>query len=220
MIQQTRSQPEFTTVADLVGHLDGIPARRIRLRPFPGTATEEDVLEVYARERLLCELVDGILVEKAMGYYESVLAIVLGHLLQTYLDQNNVGIVAGADGMLRLCPGMIRIPDLSFVSWDKFPGGKVPSESIPDLVPDLAVEVLSEGNTKAEIKRKRREYFEAGTKLLWVLDPKRRHMEVWTSVNDCTLIREGDLLTGGEVLPGFSVRLEEVFRRAQGRTGR
>jgi hypothetical protein len=56
------------TVADLLERLGGIPARRVRLRPTPGTATEQDVIEVHDREKKLCELVDGVLVEKVMGF--------------------------------------------------------------------------------------------------------------------------------------------------------
>ena len=76
-------------------------------------------------------------------------------------------IVVGEAGMMRISQGLVRIPDVSFVSWDRLPEGKVPSEPIPALAPDLAVEVLSQGNTAKEMNRKRREYFEAGVRLVW-----------------------------------------------------
>jgi hypothetical protein len=68
------------TIADLIKRLGDIPADRVRLRPWPGTATEQDVLTIRQRERRLYELVDGTLVEKAMGFRESYLAWWLGHL--------------------------------------------------------------------------------------------------------------------------------------------
>ena len=61
--------------------------------------------------------------------------------------------------MVRLAPGLVRIPDLAFISWQRLPERRVPTDPIPGLVPDLVVEVLSDGNTAAEMDRKRREYF-------------------------------------------------------------
>ena len=209
------SQATLSTVADLLEHFEGIPAHRIRLQPPPGTAGEEDVLEVYRREKLLCELVDGVLVEKPMGYYESRLAAVLIYLLETFLDRQNLGIVVGADGMLRLARGLVRIPDVSFVSWDQLPGRQIPRDAIPDLAPDLAVEVLSESNTQREMARKVREYFTAGVRLVWIIDPKAQSVQVFSSPDDTLLVREGETLSGGEVLAGFSLVVRELFERAE-----
>src|SRR6516165_5737431 len=81
---------EADTVADLIERLGGIPASRILLHPAPGTATENDVIEAEARTNRLCELWDGVLVEKPMGFYESRLAIVLSHFLESYLEKNDI----------------------------------------------------------------------------------------------------------------------------------
>ena len=206
----------LTTVADLLEALGGIPADRIRLQPPPGTATEQDVIEIHDRENRLCELVDGVLVEKAMGFYESRLAVVLCHLLENFLERHSLGILVGADGMMRLAPGLVRIPDVSFVSWDRLPNRQVPREPIPDLVPDLTIEVLSRSNTEAEMARKLREYFAAGVRCVWLLDPKPRTMRVFASADDCVLLSEKETLDGGEVLAGFSLPLQELFERAAG----
>src|SRR5262249_36034822 len=136
-----------------------IPAERILLEPPPGTATEEDVLLINERKDRLCELVDGVLVEKAMGTKEGLLGVWLAHLLWDYLEKHPIGIVLGGDGMLRLFPGLVRVPDVSFISRRRLSRGKLPDEAIASLGPDLAVEVISEGNTKREIDRKLREYF-------------------------------------------------------------
>ena len=149
MAQATIAPPAINTLADLRERLGGIPLDRIRFRPAPGTATEKDVIEAEARENRLCELVDGTLVEKAVGFEEARLAARLVHLVKSYLDKNDLGVCVGADGMMRIAPGLVRIPDVSFITWDKLPGRESPREPIPDLAPDLAVEVLSEGNTKA-----------------------------------------------------------------------
>ena len=71
------------TLADLMDRLGGVPLDRIRFRPFPGTAVEQDVLEAE-KQGLLCELVDGVLVEKAMGLRESLLACFLIEILNAF----------------------------------------------------------------------------------------------------------------------------------------
>src|SRR5436309_771513 len=90
------------TMGDLLASLGGIPARRVRLQPSPGKATEKDVLRIHARERRLFELVDGVLVEKVMGYFESFIAVELIKLLGYFVDQHDLGVIAGEAGMLRL----------------------------------------------------------------------------------------------------------------------
>src|SRR5439155_6636141 len=115
----------------------------IRADPPPGTATEADVLAAHARDKSLCELVDGTLVEKPMGFEESRLAAVGGHFIESYLDTHNIGATAGESGMLQLEVGLVRIPDVSFILWDQFPNREVTNVPIPDLYPDLAIEVLS-----------------------------------------------------------------------------
>ena len=98
-------------------------------------------------------------------------------------------------------------------AWDKFPGRVLPSEPIPDLAPDLAADVLGEGNTEGDMDRKLREYFEAGTRLVWLIDPRKRVARVYTSPKISTSIEEGQSLDGGEVLPGFSVPLRTLFAK-------
>jgi Uma2 family endonuclease len=203
---------EIRTLGDLLRRLGGIPLDRIRFDPPPGTATEEDVLEVERRENRSCELIDGTLVEKALGAPESYVSWLLGHLLGHYLDRNNLGICLNPDGLLRNSPGLVRMPDLSFISWDKLPGRKVPLDPIWDLYPDLAIEIISKRNTPAEIQRKLSEYFKAGVRLAWVIDPRKRTARVHTSARRSTLVREHQSLDGGDVLPGFSVRLADVFK--------
>lgn len=204
-----RTKP--ATLADMLERLGNVPTSRIRFQPYPGTATEGDVLAIQAKEDRLCELIDGVLVEKAMGFGESLLAVYIASLLHGFVRPRKLGLVAGPDGMMRLSSGLVRIPDVSFVSWKDIPGGKVPKEPIPRLAPTLAVEVLSDSNTPEEIKRKRREFFKAGTKLMWVVDPKTRVVTVWTSVRKSFELTEADTLDGGAVLPGFKLALCDLF---------
>ena len=215
MTQATIAPADIKNLADLRRRLGGIPLERIWFHPAPGTATEKDVIRAEERENRLFELVDGTLVEKAIGFEESRVAIELSYLIMSYLDQNDLGICVGADGMMRIAPGLVRIPDLSFITWDRLPGRESPREPIPDLAPDLAVEVLSEGNTKPEMARKVREYFDAGVTLVWLIDPRKRTARVFSTIEKLTLVRADQALDGGVVLPGFAVRLCDLLDRGR-----
>lgn len=202
---------KIETFADVLRKLGDVPTSRIRSRPYPGTATEEDVLAIHAREGRLFELVDGVLVQKGMGLLESFLASYLSALLHAFIHPRKLGIIAGEGGMLKLSSGLVRIPDISFISWDRIPGRKVTTQPIPKLAPNLAVEVLSASNTPAEMKRKRREYFKAGVLLIWIIDPEKRTVMVYTSVKNVRTLTEKDTLDGGDVLPGFTLALADLF---------
>jgi Uma2 family endonuclease len=199
------------TLADILKRLGGISPKRIRFRPAPGTATERDVIRIRDRERRLFELVDGVLVEKIMGYWESVLAIELARLLGNFIRRQKLGSLAGEAGMLRLSPGLVRIPDLSFISRSRLGRHRRARERILPLAPDLAIEVLSEGNSPKEMARKVAEYFDSGCRLAWFVDPRKRSVAVYTSPDTFTVLTEKNTLTGGDVLPGFKLRLRNLF---------
>jgi Uma2 family endonuclease len=206
--------PGVRTIADLLDRLGDIPAWRVLADPPPGTATEEDLIALHAQEDRLCELVDGVLVEKVTGYDKSRLAVELMLFLGEYLRHNDLGALAGGAGTLRLMPGLVRIPDVSFVVWQRMPPTDAPSKPIPDLAPDLAIEVLSESNTPKEMKRKLREYFDAGARLVWYIDARTRTVTVYTTPEQFTVLDESATLDGGDLLPGFALPLREVFARA------
>jgi Uma2 family endonuclease len=203
--------PQELTLADILRQLGGISPKRIRFRPAPGTATEEDVVKIRDRERRLFELVDGVLVEKVMGYWESVLAIELAGLLRDFVKPRKLGTLAGEAGMLRLSPGLVRIPDVSFISRARLAHHRRALAPILPLAPDLAIEVLSEGNTAREMARKVSEYFESGCRLIWLVDPRTRTVAVYTSAAKPIMLTEKQVLTGGDVLPGFRLPLRKLF---------
>jgi Uma2 family endonuclease len=206
------------TVADLLHRLGGISAKRVHLVPTPGTATEKDVIKVHDRTNRLCELVDGVLVEKVMGFDESRFAVFLITSLGVFLNRHDLGTMLGADGMVRLFPGLVRIPDVAFISWERFPKSKRERGEIPTVAPDFVVEVLSKGNTKPEMARKLDEYFRAGVRLVWYVDPKSRRVRVYTSPDDSVVLTEDQQLDGGDVLPGFTLSIRDWFAEAE-RTG-
>lgn len=199
------------TLADLIDRLGGVAPSRILMRPPPGTATDDDLLRANALRGRVFELVEGVLVEKAMGYRESLLAAFLIEVLGLFVRRANLGLVTAPDGIVRLLPGVTRAPDVAFVSWARLPGGRVPDAAVPEVVPDLAVEVISEGNTEGEMARKRREYFDAGVTLVWSVDPRRREVRVFTSPAQSTVVDQTGVLDGGDMLPGFRLSVHEWF---------
>jgi Uma2 family endonuclease len=204
---------KYETAADWVHDLGNIPLERIIMDPWPGTATEKDLLTCVERDKRLCELIDGTLVEKPVGYLASLIAARLITALNNFVGPRNLGFVSGEAGMIRMISGRVRLPDVVFVSIEDVPGGVLPVDPIPSLPPTLAVEVLSETNTKAEIHQKLKEYFESGTKLAWTIDPATRTISVFEgfSENPGRVLHESEMLDGGSVLPGFSLNIARLF---------
>ncbi|MBY0230216.1 MAG: Uma2 family endonuclease [Gemmataceae bacterium] len=206
------------TLAELLYRLGDIAPGRVLAKPPPGTATETDLMEsIRTGPRKLLELVDGCLVEKAMGSAESILASPLHALLEFHVYENDLGVVLGEAGQLRLAPDNVRIADVAYISWKRLPRPVILG-SIAAISPDLAVEVLSPGNTRREIDRKIRDYFDHGTRLVWVLQPKSQTADVYASPTDRKRIPRNGTLDGSPVLPGFTVPLLRVFTRLEPRT--
>jgi Uma2 family endonuclease len=227
LARRPETKPQLTTLEDVLNHLGGIPPCRVLIDPPPGTATEADLIALDARRGPICELIDGILVRKYVymaedrdvAFFESRLAITLAFFIELYLEKNPLGGVVGEGAYLRVLAGQIRAPDLAFFSWKRLPKGEFPRDPIGPIAPDLAVEVISKSNTKAEMDRKLTEYFQAGCKLVWYVYPGTRRVRVFRSVRKSVVLTEADTLEGGDVLPGFSLSIRKWFRRAS-RQGR
>ena len=201
----------MATVADLLDRL-GVPPARVWTIPIPGTADEDDLLYAVGQLGRSCELVDATLVEKAMGSAESLIASYLIGLLWAHLASHKLGgKVLAPDALLRVTGRQVRGPDVSYIAAGQLPNG-VPSDPVWDVAPALAVEVVSESNTPAEMRRKRHEYFSGGTSIVWIVDPPSRTVAVYTAPEQFTTLTAADRLTGGTVLPGFDVAVADVFR--------
>jgi Uma2 family endonuclease len=200
------------TIADLYRRFGAIPFERLRHDPPPGCGTVDDVNWLNDHEDRLYELVDGILVGKTVGLEESLIAMKIGNLLSNFVGPRELGLVAGEGGTIQLDINLVRIPDVSFFSWEHIPGGELPDEPIPLLVPDLAVEVISRSNTPKEMNAKLQEYFEKGVRLVWFVRPRSRVVDVYTAPDRFTRLTASMRLDGGDVLPGFSVQVGELFQ--------
>ena len=193
--------------------LGDVPLERVVMDPPPGTATEQDLLRLVEAGDRLVELVDGTLVEKGMGYDESEIAIRVAYLLMTWVAPRKLGSVVGPDATLRMKRGNVRLPDVSFTVAARMAAIPRPRPAIPLLAPDLAVEVLSESNTKREMSGKLIEYFESGTRLAWFIDPSKKTLAVYIAATEKPeqLLGEQDLVDGRDVLPGFTLKVADIF---------
>jgi Uma2 family endonuclease len=205
--------PSDWTVADMLTQLGGISPERIRMNPPPGEATEGDLLAFQARSGRICELIDGVLVEKIMGAPEALLAGFILHLFWQHLERHDLGIVLAPDGLLRIFGRQIRVPDVSFIRWERFADRQVPREQVFPVAPDLAIEILSPANTKDEMSRKLRDYFTAGVRLVWYIDPDSRTALAYTAEDQGIEFGAAGVLSAGEVLPGFELPLERLFAK-------
>jgi Uma2 family endonuclease len=205
------TSPTKTSLAELLESLGDVPSERIRLIPPIGTATVKDVIRIREKEDRLCELMEGVLVEKTMGAEESGVASYLVWLLNSFVIPQNLGKVLGPDGTLRILVNLVYIPDVSFIAWDRFPDRRMPKVAVPSVVPNLAAEILSKGNTRKEMAIKRHNYFKAGVELVWEVDPKKRTVVVYTSMKELSVLTIDDTLDGGTVLPGFELPVKDLF---------
>ncbi|MEZ6090523.1 MAG: Uma2 family endonuclease [Pirellulaceae bacterium] len=140
---------QASSIADRLRDLGDIAIDRVRATPPIGTATIDDLIAANdAKSRPQCELVDQALVEKAMSYEASVVAAAIIRIISNFVVPRQMGLVTGADGFFRLPAGDVRGPDVAFVSRERLQACGFPGEAYPTISPDLAIEVLSPGNTR------------------------------------------------------------------------
>ena len=173
------------------------------------------VVQRYGFNRLgwIYELVDGVLIQKDSLFRDGVIAASIACELSNFVCGKSLGVVAGGSGMMRLAPGLVRVPDASFIRKAQFPGGRVGRDPIPDIHPDLAVEVISPGNTVEEMDEKLCDYFASGTVLVWYVEPDTRSVLVFTDPERANAKRlsVADTLDGGTVLPSFALPVAALF---------
>ncbi len=158
------------------------------------------------------ELVKGVVVEMSpTGDTHTILATWIAHLLLSHVASKDLGDITGEAGGYTLStdPDTVRAPDVGFISKARLT--PMTGKYYP-VAPDLAVEIVSPNDTATEIHDKIIEYLQAGTRLIWVVYPRSRTIDVYTAAGARTLDVNGTL-EGGEVLPGFSVPVHGVFER-------
>ncbi|MBI2911012.1 MAG: Uma2 family endonuclease [Chloroflexi bacterium] len=172
--------------------------------------TAEDLLR-FPRERR-GELVNGIFIAMAPPAPEhGGVAALTATTLTNHSRTRRLGrVLVEAGFVLRRNPDTVRFPDVAFVRAER-----IPPEGLPrrywDLTPDLVGEVISPNDTPAEIEARLQEWLDAGAPLVWLLYPENRSVQAATSLLDRVRLGPDDILDGGAVLPGFSIRVGELF---------
>ena len=196
-------------LADVQRHLGNVPLERIRACPPPGMAVESDVPEIDAREDRICEFVDGILVEKTVGTFESLLAGVLVQWFNNYLDAHPLGIALTADGMFCKSPRRIRIPDACVIYGTAFPAGVAARRSLYPFLARSGGRDPFGGEYAGGNGNEARRIPPCGRAADLVIDPEARSAVVHRADGSSESIDESGTLDGGEVLPGFSFVLRD-----------
>lgn len=179
------------------------------MKSVKGTATIEDLLRTPEDGRKY-ELVDGRIVVSPAGMLHSKVAGRILHIVAAFLEKSPIGEVYTSDVGIILPTGNVRSPDVTFVRFENLPGGRSP-ETFGEVVPDLAVEVLSPGDRMPHVTGKIREFLECGVPLVWLVDPKRRTVKVYRGLSDTEELTVGDTIDGGDVLPGFTAEAARFF---------
>jgi Uma2 family endonuclease len=161
----------------------------------------------------LYEVVEGRIVEKVRGSFEAELATILVLNLGVFAKTNRLGkIVAEMLFLIDPRTNLQRRPDVAFVSQARWPiNRRAPKESAWNVVPDLAIEVVSPTNAADDLLDKVEEYFRAGVKCVWLVYPNRELVCVYESATDVRILKSGDKLDGGAILPGFQLPVRTLF---------
>lgn len=202
--------PQFTLV-QLAERFGEIPAARIGMYPPPGQATEEDLVYLDEHEDRQCELVDGILIDKATWTFHSFIGGALCGALTSHLKRQAGGITLGGSAAFKLRPGLIRRPNTAYLTVDRARlfCAAIHEKFVP-VAPNLAVDVISESNSKKEMDDKLQDYFRAGTEEVWYVYPETRELHQFSSPA-APQVWQGTALITTRLLPGFEMKLAEIF---------
>ena len=175
--------------------------------------TESGRSPIVVPDDMLYEVVDGQIKEKIMGVQECAIATLLIEFLAPFLRANRLGRLFG-ETMFRIdqAKDLQRRPDVAFVSRAKWPANRRPPKvSVWDLVPDLAIEIVSPTNSASEVQKKIYEYFEAGVIRVWIIYPEQKSIHIYSSPKQIQGLQLGDELDGGDLIPGFRLPLAALF---------
>ena len=181
--------------------------------------TADNFLEVASLPEYadcLVELVEGEVVTMGLNNgMHGEIVIEIGRVLGNFVKPRGLGRVTGADAafVLERNPDgrdTVRGLDIAYISRERAPD-PLP-QTIIDAVPELAIEIMSPSNTIPDIRLKVRQLLEAGTQAVWIVHPDFREVDVHT-VDGAITYREGDTLSGGDILPGFKLAVADIFPR-------
>ena len=172
-----------------------------------------DELFAKPKDGFRYELVKGELRKMSpAGSEHGAIIVNITVLLGQHVKSNQLGVCLGAETGFKIAsdPDTVRAPDVAFVSRERVPESGIPKKFWPGA-PDLAVEVLSPGDTVEEVEDKVEDWLSAGARAVWIVSPRRRGVTAYRSMTDVTRLSEADELDGGDVVPGFRCKVAEFF---------
>jgi Uma2 family endonuclease len=175
--------------------------------------TADEFWESFGDTKRL-ELVKGVPVEMSpTGEEHGVLSMWLGYLLLSYVEAHDLGEVTAAESgfVLSRNPDTVRAPDVGFIAKARLAGPT--SERYFPGPPDLAVEVVSPGDSASAIHAKVFDYLRAGTRLVWVVYPQSRTVAVYGPDTPTRFLDVDEMVEGGDILPGLSLPVREIFKK-------
>lgn len=161
------------------------------------------------------EIVNGELIDMGNpGAKHGYVAVILSAALFNCVSTRKLGAIFDSSTAFKMKSGNKRSPDVSFIAKERLQGLDEFPDGFLEGAPDLAVEILSPGNTVAEIHDKLVEYFENGARLVWVIHPKEQYVLVYRSSQEPDrLLKSIDSLDGEEIVPGFTLAVAELFQK-------
>ena len=159
------------------------------------------------------ELVKGVLQKmQPTGFEHGICAAEIGSRLNVHVKTHKLGYVCGAETGFRIAqnPDTVRAPDAAFVCQASIELQGI-VKGYWNGAPDLAIEVISPGDTYAEVAEKVDEWLTAGCRMVWVVNPRRETVEVYRPNEDFTLLRGTDTLDGGDIVEGFQCQVQDIF---------
>lgn len=182
--------------------------------------TAEELWEMPDPPGKRLELVDGEVIELPLAtMLHGVIVTTVARMFDEFVRLHRLGIVASGDvgHVLRRGPGMVRAPDIFFVAWERVPEPGLPERGFWEGPPTLAVEVVSPDDRATDVHAKVQHFLEAGTRQVWVLWPSQRSVTVYDPNGGARELGPETQLDGGDVLPGFTVRVDDLFEVGQRR---
>ena len=177
----------------------------------PGLMTAEELVHFDIPDKST-ELVRGrLVVREPPSTRHGMVQATLGWLVTDFVRRNGLGVVFGQDTGFRIesNPDTVRAPDLAFVVAER--AGEIPPRGFAAMAPDLVAEIVSPDDRPGELLAKVGQFLEAGTRLVWVIDPLRVEARTYNDSGDVSIVGRDGALDGGDVLPGFSCALRDVL---------
>ena len=180
--------------------------------------TPEFEEEIYSSGRY--EIVYGEIIERPMPspIHGRIQAKITAKLVQ-FSEELNLGEVY-TETHFQFADKLVRVPDIAFISFEKFPASGEDESSRWHIAPDLAIEVISPTDDYENVQEKIGEYFTFGVNQVWIISPVTKTLTIYRSIKNVTILTEEDELICEDILPDFRMRLSEIFSVPNSRKNR